>query len=218
MTTGLDKDAVRFGADGLVPAVVQDAATGRVLMVGYMNRESLQRTLDDSLVTFWSRGRRELWQKGATSGNRLQLVAVSADCDGDALLVTARPEGPTCHTGEVSCFPAAPARRSCSRADCCIGLAWPCGNSRASSSKCRPHARWVSAFSSSTCGFEKIEPSEATNVSAAFPKYIPRAVESETIRMKTVEVVVKQRAAVHNAGDPEPILNCIDGFLPPTII
>jgi phosphoribosyl-ATP pyrophosphohydrolase/phosphoribosyl-AMP cyclohydrolase len=69
-----------------------------------MNQESLQRTLDNSLVTFWSRSRQELWQKGATSGNLLHLVGIATDCDGDALLVTARPDGPTCHTGESSCF------------------------------------------------------------------------------------------------------------------
>lgn len=99
-----DSTVVTFDDAGLVPAVVQDDASGTVLMVGYMNQESLQRTLDDSLVTFWSRSRRELWQKGATSGNLLRLVAIAADCDGDALLVTARPDGPTCHTGEPSCF------------------------------------------------------------------------------------------------------------------
>jgi phosphoribosyl-ATP pyrophosphohydrolase/phosphoribosyl-AMP cyclohydrolase len=99
-----DATAVEFDEGGLVPAVVQDDRSGAVLMVGYMNRESLQRTLDDSLVTFWSRSRRELWQKGATSGNLLHLVGIAVDCDGDALLVTARPQGPTCHTGAPSCF------------------------------------------------------------------------------------------------------------------
>ena len=101
MTNSFDPGAVRFDDSGLVPAVVQDHASGAVLMVGYM---SLQRTIDDSLVTFWSRSRRELWQKGATSGNLLRLVGIATDCDGDALLVTARPEGPTCHTGDSSCF------------------------------------------------------------------------------------------------------------------
>jgi len=104
VTVSFDLATVAFDDAGLVPAVVQDVASGAVLMVGYMNRESLQLTLDDSLVTFWSRSRGELWRKGATSGNLLHLVAVAADCDGDALLVTARPDGPTCHTGEPSCF------------------------------------------------------------------------------------------------------------------
>ena len=99
-----DAAAVKYGESGLVPAVVQDDVSGTVLMLGYMTAESLQRTLDDSLVTFWSRSRQELWQKGATSGNLLHLVDVAADCDGDALLVTAHPQGPTCHTGESSCF------------------------------------------------------------------------------------------------------------------
>lgn len=104
MTVSFDPAVVIFDDAGLVPAVVQDVASSTVLMVGYMNRESLQRTLEDSLVTFWSRSRGELWQKGATSGSLLHLVAIAVDCDGDALLVTARPDGPTCHTGEASCF------------------------------------------------------------------------------------------------------------------
>lgn len=103
-----DLAAVRFDDAGLVPAVVQDAGSGAVLMLGYMSEESLRLTLDEGLVTFWSRSRQELWRKGDTSGNRLELVAVTADCDGDALLVTARPSGPTCHTGESSCFGAEP--------------------------------------------------------------------------------------------------------------
>ena len=100
----LDTSTVQFDEAGLVPAIVQDAASGAVLMLGYMNRESLEITLEEGLVTFWSRSRGELWRKGDTSGNRLELVAVAADCDSDALLVTARPTGPTCHTGEQSCF------------------------------------------------------------------------------------------------------------------
>lgn len=106
-----DAAAVQYDESGLVPAVVQDDVFGKVLMVGYMTEESLQRTLDDSLVTFWSRSRQELWQKGATSGNLLHLVDVAADCDGDALLVTAHPQGPTCHTGESSCFGASTDRQ-----------------------------------------------------------------------------------------------------------
>ena len=89
---------------GLVPAVVQDAFDGRVLMLGYMNREALSNTLDTGRVTFWSRSRNELWTKGATSGNTLDLVALHADCDGDAVLALARPAGPTCHHGTDTCF------------------------------------------------------------------------------------------------------------------
>jgi phosphoribosyl-ATP pyrophosphohydrolase/phosphoribosyl-AMP cyclohydrolase len=99
-----DARAVKFDDAGLVPAVVQDADSGVVLMVGYMNQESLQRTLDNALVTFWSRSRQEMWQKGSTSGNLLRVVGIAMDCDGDALLVTAHPDGPTCHAGESSCF------------------------------------------------------------------------------------------------------------------
>lgn len=93
---------------GLLPAVVQDADSGRVLMLGYMNRDSLAQTLESGLVTFWSRSRQRLWTKGESSGNSLELVAIAVDCDGDSLLVTARPRGPTCHRGLASCFPAAP--------------------------------------------------------------------------------------------------------------
>lgn len=91
---------------GLVCAVVQSEATGRVLMVGYMNDEAVARTLTCGLVTFWSRSRGRLWQKGETSGNFLEVTGVELDCDGDALLVRVRPHGPTCHTGEESCFDA----------------------------------------------------------------------------------------------------------------
>ncbi len=94
--------------DGLLPAVVQDATSGAVLMLGYMNREALAQTLATGRVTFYSRSRRALWVKGETSGNWLRLRSVSADCDGDAILVQAAPDGPTCHTGKASCFAAAP--------------------------------------------------------------------------------------------------------------
>jgi phosphoribosyl-ATP pyrophosphohydrolase/phosphoribosyl-AMP cyclohydrolase len=89
--------------DGLIPAIVQDR-TGMVRMLGYMNREALQATIASGLVTFFSRSKQRLWVKGETSGNRLRLIAVAADCDDDALLVRADPEGPTCHTGTASCF------------------------------------------------------------------------------------------------------------------
>jgi len=90
--------------DGLLPAIVQDAFDGRVLMQAYMNRESLLYSLEKGDVTFWSRGRKKLWTKGETSGNTLELVAVHADCDGDCLLVLARPAGPACHRNTDTCF------------------------------------------------------------------------------------------------------------------
>ncbi len=90
--------------DGLLPAVVQDALDGRVLMLGYMNPEALQVTLDSGKVTFFSRSRKTLWTKGETSGNHLELVDATLDCDRDTLLVRARPAGPTCHTGADTCF------------------------------------------------------------------------------------------------------------------
>lgn len=98
-------DEVRFDPEtGLAPAVVQSTRDGRVLMLAYMNREALRRTLEDGRVTFWSRSRSELWRKGETSGNWLETVEVRPDCDGDALLVRAREHGPACHTGSRSCF------------------------------------------------------------------------------------------------------------------
>lgn len=90
--------------DGLLPAVVQDAATDQLLMLGYMNREALDATLATGLVTFFSRSKKRLWRKGESSGNVLRLVAIAADCDGDALIVRAHPAGPTCHLGTDSCF------------------------------------------------------------------------------------------------------------------
>ena len=90
--------------DGLLPAIVQDAASGEVRMLGYMDRAALEATLRDRLVTFHSRSRGGPWRKGETSGNLLALVEVRADCDRDALLVLARPKGPTCHLGTSSCF------------------------------------------------------------------------------------------------------------------
>lgn len=95
---------VKWDDRGLVPGIVQDAATGTVLMLGYLNEDSLARTRESGLVHFWSRSRGELWQKGATSGNALHVVDIAVDCDGDALLITAHPAGPTCHTGAESCF------------------------------------------------------------------------------------------------------------------
>ncbi|MNU80986.1 Phosphoribosyl-ATP pyrophosphatase [compost metagenome] len=94
--------------DGLMPVIVQDAATLRVLMLGYMDREALEKTRDSGKVTFFSRTKKRLWTKGETSGNHLELVDIRVDCDADTLLVTANPHGPTCHTGSTSCFIAAP--------------------------------------------------------------------------------------------------------------
>ena len=89
---------------GLVPAIVQDAKTEQVLMLGYMNEASLAKTQDTGLVTFYSRSRKELWTKGETSGNTLKLQSITVDCDHDTLLVRATPTGPTCHEGTTSCF------------------------------------------------------------------------------------------------------------------
>lgn len=93
---------------GLVPAVVQDAATLRVLMLGYMDRAALQATCGTGHVTFFSRSKQRLWTKGESSGHFLDLVSIDVDCDADTLLVVAQPHGPTCHLGRTSCFPEAP--------------------------------------------------------------------------------------------------------------
>ena len=95
---------LNFNEKGLIPAIVQDEDTGAVLMLGYMNEESLRRTLASGEVWFYSRDRQELWHKGATSGNKLKLVSISKDCEDNSLLVKAHPVGPTCHTGRKSCF------------------------------------------------------------------------------------------------------------------
>ena len=104
----IDDDAlsvVKFDEHGLVPAVIQDVVDGAVLMVGYMNEESLRRTLDSGRTWFWSRSRQEFWCKGETSGDRQWIRSVAYDCDGDALLVTVEQDGRgACHTGERSCF------------------------------------------------------------------------------------------------------------------
>ncbi|HMB57499.1 MAG TPA: bifunctional phosphoribosyl-AMP cyclohydrolase/phosphoribosyl-ATP diphosphatase HisIE [Arenimonas sp.] len=94
---------------GLLPAIVQDAGNGRVLMLGYMNADALARTLETRQVTFFSRSRQRLWAKGETSGHTLQLISIEADCDSDSLLVQAMPKGDTCHLERASCFADAPA-------------------------------------------------------------------------------------------------------------
>ena len=100
----LNKDELKFDEKGLIPAIVKDSRTGKVLMLAYMNRESLDKTLETGLACFWSRSRNQLWTKGETSGNYLHAVSVKADCDRDTLLVSARPDGPACHLGNTTCF------------------------------------------------------------------------------------------------------------------
>jgi phosphoribosyl-AMP cyclohydrolase / phosphoribosyl-ATP pyrophosphohydrolase len=109
VTAQFDPTTVRYGADGLVPAIVQDRADGRVLMVAWMDAEALAATLGTGEVHFHSRSRGRLWRKGETSGNVLRLVDLALDCDADALLVTADPAGPTCHRNTRSCFDPEPA-------------------------------------------------------------------------------------------------------------
>jgi phosphoribosyl-AMP cyclohydrolase / phosphoribosyl-ATP pyrophosphohydrolase len=101
-------DQVRFDGQGLVPAIVQDARTGQVRMLGYMNRDALTRTVETGRLHFYSRSRQSLWMKGESSGNLHHVHEVRYDCDGDTLLVQVSPDGPTCHTGEETCFYADP--------------------------------------------------------------------------------------------------------------
>lgn len=95
---------LKYDERGLIPVIVQEVHTNKVLMLGYMNRKTLIRTIRTRKVTFWSRSKWRFWVKGETSSNFLYLVSISVDCDHDALLVVARPAGPTCHTGQKSCF------------------------------------------------------------------------------------------------------------------
>lgn len=99
-------DEIRFDERGLIPAIVQDAATREVLTLAYMNRESLARTVETKQTWFWSRSRNELWHKGETSGNTQEVVSLALDCDRDAIIVAVNTAGPACHTGAVSCFEA----------------------------------------------------------------------------------------------------------------
>lgn len=105
----IDFDSLRFDDRGLLPVVVQDVATGAVLMLAWANREALEATRTTGRATFWSRSRNELWEKGATSGNTLTVVEAAVDCDRDSLLLRVRPAGPACHTGGRTCFEPNPA-------------------------------------------------------------------------------------------------------------
>lgn len=97
-------DDLRFDDRGLIPAIVVDSKTKQVLTLAYMNRESLGISMEKGLTCFWSRSRKELWLKGATSGNYQHIVSITSDCDDDALVVEVEPDGPACHTGTFSCF------------------------------------------------------------------------------------------------------------------
>ena len=97
-------EQIKWDERGLVPAIVQDVNTKQVLMMAYMNADSLKLTLEKNETVFWSRSRNELWHKGATSGNTQKVVEIKVDCDADTLLILVEPAGPACHTGEQSCF------------------------------------------------------------------------------------------------------------------
>ena len=100
----MDIDSLKYNTDGLIPAIVQEAATGEVLMLAYMNRESLGLTMEKGYTWFWSRSRQELWNKGASSGNVQRVIGIDTDCDHDTLLIKVEQAGNACHTGAHSCF------------------------------------------------------------------------------------------------------------------
>lgn len=104
MSQLLKIDDLKFDANGLIPSIVQDAATGRVIMFAWMNSTSIGQSLETGETVFYSRSRSALWHKGATSGNTQKIHKIEVDCDGDALLISVTPAGPACHTGEQSCF------------------------------------------------------------------------------------------------------------------
>ena len=104
MTTEFDIEQLKYDENGLIPAIVVDSVSKKVLTLAYMNRESLKISMEKELTCFWSRSRQELWLKGETSGNYQHIVSITADCDRDALVVTVEPDGPACHTGSFSCF------------------------------------------------------------------------------------------------------------------
>lgn len=97
-------EKLKFDNNGLIPAIVQDLYSGKVLMMAYMNKESLEISIQEKRTCFWSRSRQEVWRKGETSGNYQNIVSIAADCDGDTLLVKVQKEGPACHTGNETCF------------------------------------------------------------------------------------------------------------------
>jgi phosphoribosyl-AMP cyclohydrolase len=104
ITMQIPMEEIKFDASGLIPVIVQDAETKDVLMLAYMNKESLQLTMEKGETVFWSRSRQELWHKGGTSGNIQRVVEIRVDCDQDTLLVLVHPAGPACHTGNRTCF------------------------------------------------------------------------------------------------------------------
>ncbi|MEX1079179.1 MAG: phosphoribosyl-AMP cyclohydrolase [Homoserinimonas sp.] len=108
-------ERARFNADGLLPAIIQEAESRDVLMLGWMNAEAMRRTLTEGLVTFWSRSRQEYWRKGETSGNYFRVVSAALDCDADTLLVGVEPVAAACHTGAHSCFDVDPLHHSSHR-------------------------------------------------------------------------------------------------------
>ncbi|WP_038040246.1 bifunctional phosphoribosyl-AMP cyclohydrolase/phosphoribosyl-ATP diphosphatase HisIE [Thermorudis peleae] len=169
---------IRFNEQGLVPAIIQDVATRTVRMIGYMNAEAVQRTIETGFVHFWSRSRQRLWMKGETSGNVLELVELRADCDGDALLILVQPHGPTCHTGMTSCFDGQPL----------IQRPWPHSGS------------WVLDDVAAVIAERQASPREGSYTSYLFREGVDKI--GKKIGEEAAEVII----AAKN-GQPEPLAN-----------
>jgi phosphoribosyl-AMP cyclohydrolase / phosphoribosyl-ATP pyrophosphohydrolase len=183
----LDADAVAFGEHGLVAAVIQDAADGRVLMVAWQDAEAIEATLRTGEVHFHSRSRDSLWRKGETSGNTLTVESIELDCDGDAILIRARPAGPTCHTGARSCFDA--------------------GTSAASGLESTQDLAWLERLWSTiaTRAVERPSGSYTTSLLEGGVDAVARKVAEEA---NEVVMAAKDDAAAERAGeprDPEPL-------------
>ncbi|RQV97365.1 phosphoribosyl-AMP cyclohydrolase [bacterium] len=119
-------DQLKWDANGLIPGIVQSIETGEILMVAWLNKESLQKTLETGNATFWSRSRQKLWMKGESSGNTMKVQSILMDCDGDTLILLSDASGPACHTGERTCFFRALAKRESSEKNGCPGCSGCC--------------------------------------------------------------------------------------------
>lgn len=178
----MNPDQIAWNEQGLVAVVVQDGADGRVLMLGWMNRQALARTEDTGRVHFWSRSRGELWEKGATSGNYLDLISIQQDCDADALLIEARPGGPVCHTGAATCWGEQPGRR--------LGDLEPLWETILSRSRQRPQESYTTSLlegGTERVGRKVVE--EATEVLLAAKDHQAGEVDSRRVAEEAADLV-----------------------------
>jgi len=187
---------ISFDEKGLVAGVVQDAETGTVLMVGYLSQESLRLTRETGRVHFWSRSRCELWEKGATSGNYLHFVDMAVDCDGDALLIKAVPDGPACHTGATSCFSDAPRGQGFSR----LEELWSTIRSRIESPTPDSYTARLATAGPDLTGRKLVE--EATETLIAAKNHAIGDGERERVVEEAADVVYHLLALVAERGIP----------------